>query len=61
MVRIKFFTRDLLDGTSLNTNELFFEEVTSTVSLLIATEYARLQRSLPTARIICLIENLEDE
>lgn len=61
MVRIKFFTQDLIDETRMSTNELFFEEVDSAVSLLITTEYNRLQRYLPTARIFCLIENVEDK
>lgn len=61
MVRVKFFTKDMLDGTVLNTNELFFNEVDCTVTILITREYARLQRTLPTARIVCLIENVEDK
>jgi hypothetical protein len=61
MVRIKFFTQDMADSTVLNTNELFFIEVDSAVAMLIDREYVRLKRTLPNARIFCLIENMEDK
>jgi hypothetical protein len=61
MVRVKFFAQDLKDNTRTCTNELFFEEIDTAVKILINTQYTRLTCALPQFRVVCLIENLENE
>ncbi len=61
MIRVKFFAQDMRDKTTTRTNQLFFEEIDMTVQILINTQYERLTKALPQFRVICLIENLENE
>jgi hypothetical protein len=61
MIAVQFFAQDKTSKQKTSSNKLYFDEINFTNLMVLKAQRTRLETNLPNYRILCVIEQLEEE
>lgn len=61
MIAVQFFAQDKTSKQKTSSNKLYFDEINYTNLMVLKAQRTRLETNLPNYRILCVIEELEEE
>lgn len=61
MIAVQFFAQDKTSKQKTSSNKLYFDEINYTNLMVLKAQRTRLEVNLPNYRILCVIEELEEE
>jgi hypothetical protein len=61
MISVQFFAQDKTTKQRTSSNKLYFDEINYTNLMVLKAQRTRLEFNLPNYRILCVIEELEEE
>ncbi len=61
MIAVQFFAQDKTSKQKTSSNKLYFDEINYTNLMVLKAQRTRLETNLPNYRILCVIEQLEEE
>lgn len=61
MIAVQFFAQDKTTKQKTSSNKLYFDEINYTNLMVLKAQRTRLEVNLPNYRILCVIEEMEEE
>jgi len=61
MIAVQFFAQDKTTKQKTSSNKLYFDEINYTTLMVLKAQRTRLEVNLPNYRIMCVIQQMEEE